>query len=490
MGLETGSTISSLITSNPTSSDPVNQGDDHIRLIKSVLQAQFPGSTSTGFNTAITATEAELNSLHTGDITKILPVVSGYVIGANSPILVTDTLLGALGKVQGQINARSAITGNEIVTNVQSVNGLKVSSGVIDTVGYLTLSQSYTIQTLGTTSNAQWNTIAGTTNVAAGSFVPGRTYVIVSPGTTDFTLIGAANNTIGTSFVALGAGSGSGTALQTYLVGSTFTCANIGTAMGTGTAFRITNTTAQLVTSGAFIVTATYIIQSIGTTDFTLIGAASNTIGLSFVATGVGAGTGKAYRVNSLGLSGSVVLPVAPTIISPTISGAVMNTMASSVLTSGTAQSSTSGTSINFTGIPSWANRVTVMFNGVSTSGTSFIQVQVGAGSVTTSGYVGILGVLVNSPSYGATTLPGTGVQIENNGTAITSSRQGNLVFTNLSGNLWTFTGIINDVGSPYNYINMVAGSISLAGVLDRVRITTVNGTDTFDAGSINIMYE
>jgi hypothetical protein len=64
MGLETGSTISSLITSNPTSSDPVNQGDDHIRLLKSVLQAQFPGAAGNGFATAITATEAELNALH------------------------------------------------------------------------------------------------------------------------------------------------------------------------------------------------------------------------------------------------------------------------------------------------------------------------------------------------------------------------------------------------------------------------------------------
>jgi hypothetical protein len=64
MGLETGSTISSFITSNPTSSDPVNQGDDHLRLIKSVLQAQFPGVGGLGYATAITATEAELNALH------------------------------------------------------------------------------------------------------------------------------------------------------------------------------------------------------------------------------------------------------------------------------------------------------------------------------------------------------------------------------------------------------------------------------------------
>ena len=484
MGLEAGSTISSLITSNPTSSDPVNQGDKHIRLIKAVLQEQFPGSGGLGYATAITATEAELNSLHTGNITTILPVVSGYVIGANSPILVTDTLLGALGKAQGQIDARSAITGNEIVTNVQSVNGLKVSSGVIDTVGYLTLSQSYTIQTLGTTSNAQWNTIAGTTNVTAGSFVPGRTYVIVSPGTTNFTLIGAANSTIGTSFVAIGVGSGSGTALQTYLIGSTFTCANIGTALNNGTAFRVTNTTAQLVTSGAFIVTATYIIQSIGTTDFTLIGAASNTIGLSFVASGAGVGTGKAYRVNSLGLSGSVVLPVAPTIVSPTISGAVMNTMASSVLTSGTSQSA-SGPTVSFTGIPSWAKRISIILNGVATVSTGIPAIRAGAGSYEATGYSGV------TSKIGAVSVDSAASALTSwdlmNTMASSVFLTGKLEITLLSANVYTITGQLQyAAGSTV----LVTGVKTFSGPITQLQLRMQTGTDTFNGGSINIMYE
>lgn len=57
-------------------------------------------------------------------------------------------------------------------------------------------------------------------------------------------------------------------------------------------------------------------------------------------------------------------------------------------LTQGTSQASTSGTAIDFTGIPSWVKRITVMFSGVSTNGTSVPQIQVGAGSVTTSGYL------------------------------------------------------------------------------------------------------
>lgn len=306
MGLETGTTISSFIASNPTSSDPVSQGDNHLQLIKSVLKAQFPGTAGSGYATAITATEAELNSLHTGNISTILPTISGYVIGANTAIASTDTLLAAIGKAQGQINSKTVITGSELVTNLQDVNGLNVTSGVIESVGRFTLSDVYTIQTPGTTTNAQWNTIAGTTNVVATALVAGRTYVIVSPGTTDFTLIGAANNTIGTLFIATGAGTGSGTALRTYTVNSTFTCANIGTSMGTGTAFRETNTTAQRETATTFDIGGIYTIQSIGTTNFTLIGAASNTVGLVFTATGVGAGTGTALRKMSMGLSGSI----------------------------------------------------------------------------------------------------------------------------------------------------------------------------------------
>lgn len=485
MGLETGSTISSFIASNPTSSDPINQGDNHVRLIKAVLQAQFPGAAALGYNIPITATEAELNSLHTGNITTILPAVSGYVIGANAPILVTDTLLGALGKVQGQIDSKSAITGNEIITNVQSVNGLKVSSGVIDTVGYLTLSQPYTIQTLGSTTNTQWNTIAGTTNVTAGSFVPGRTYVIVSPGSTDFTLIGAANNTIGTSFIATGVGSGTGTALQTYLIGSTFTCADIGTSLGNGTAFRITNTTAQLVTSGAFVITATYIIQSIGTTDFTLIGAASNTVGLSFVATGVGVGTGKAYRVNSLGLSGSVVLPVSPTITSPTITGAVMNTMASSVLTSKTAQAA-SGATVSFTGIPSWAKRITVLLSGVVTVSTGLPAIRAGAGSYEATGYSSTnnaIGATSVTSSLSAT----TSWDLQNSGGSA-QVYSGQLVITRLEGYLYTIAGQI--MYGTNGSAALTTGYKTFSGDISQLQLRMSTGADTFNGGTINIMYE
>jgi len=56
-------------------------------------------------------------------------------------------------------------------------------------------------------------------------------------------------------------------------------------------------------------------------------------------------------------------------------------------LTLGTAVNTTSGTSIDLTSIPSWVKRITVMLNGVSTNGASIPQIQLGAGSVDTTGY-------------------------------------------------------------------------------------------------------
>jgi hypothetical protein len=57
-----------------------------------------------------------------------------------------------------------------------------------------------------------------------------------------------------------------------------------------------------------------------------------------------------------------------------------------------------------------------------------------------------------------------------------------------MGGNTWTLQGMASE--SANTALIFVAGAKSLAGTLDRVRITTVNGTDVFDVGAINILYE
>jgi hypothetical protein len=123
------------------------------------------------------------------------------------------------------------------------------------------------------------------------------------------------------------------------------------------------------------------------------------------------------------------------------------------------------------------------MFNGVSGSGSSLIQVQIGAGSVQNTGYISFATSATATPVVGSST---TGFVVIGQGSSA-SSVTGQLVLTNISGNIW--------IGSISGYAALNTpvcggGTVTLSGVLDRVNITTINGIDTFDAGSINILYE
>lgn len=168
------------------------------------------------------------------------------------------------------------------------------------------------------------------------------------------------------------------------------------------------------------------------------------------------------------------------TITVPAGSGTVAVNGVSSNIVSGTAVASTSGTSINFTGIPSWVKRITVMLNGVSTNGVSNLQIQIGAGSITSTGY--------NSASYTNTVKSVSTTGFQTDSSAATFVRSGLMTICTMGSNIWVASG--SWASQSNSDISYFAGGISLGGTLDRLRITTVNGTDTFDAGTINILYE
>lgn len=151
--------------------------------------------------------------------------------------------------------------------------------------------------------------------------------------------------------------------------------------------------------------------------------------------------------------------------------------------TQGTAVVSTSGTAIDFTSIPSWVKRITLMLSSVSTTGTNSMFVQIGSGSFTTSGY-----------TSGAVQMSGTNTTGNyTSGYLVTvlfaaaSTYSGHIVLTNVTGNTWVCSSTL--ASSATNNCS-AAGTVTIGGTLDRVRITTVGSTDTFDAGSINILYE
>jgi hypothetical protein len=166
-----------------------------------------------------------------------------------------------------------------------------------------------------------------------------------------------------------------------------------------------------------------------------------------------------------------------------TTTGAVYNSIQSA-----TAQASTSGTSIDFTSIPSWVKRITVMLNGVSTSGTSNYQVQLGdSGGIETTGYSSASAFLGVTTGGANST---TGFLI-NNSVSASNTFAGAIYISRLNGNTFVATSsLIYDSTSPTSFVILSTGTKTLSDTLDRIRITTVSGTDTFDAGSINILYE
>jgi hypothetical protein len=157
-----------------------------------------------------------------------------------------------------------------------------------------------------------------------------------------------------------------------------------------------------------------------------------------------------------------------------------------SVVIAKTAITTTSGGNIDFTSLPSWVKRITIMFHNVSMSATNNVQVQLGTGSTTytISGYGSIFSILGSSSVGTATASSGFVVAQPSTAAGVFS---GNVVISNLTANTWTEVGNLGETSGTRQTTS--TGSIALGAVLTAVRITSVS-TDTFDAGIINIMYE
>lgn len=164
-------------------------------------------------------------------------------------------------------------------------------------------------------------------------------------------------------------------------------------------------------------------------------------------------------------------------------------TITVSKLQSGTAVASTSGTSIDFTGIPSWAKRITVMFDGISINGTTPICIQLGdSGGVETTGYTAT-GSAIQGTSVGATGTTAN-IPLSNNDGGAGWVRRGQAILNKLTGNTWTISSTLSVTGAASDRTEFGAGSKTLSDILTTVRIAPFNGTSSFTAGTINIMWE
>jgi hypothetical protein len=210
--------------------------------------------------------------------------------------------------------------------------------------------------------------------------------------------------------------------------------------------------------TGATSITSGSLIKGAGTGAFTAASASDivSAIGSTAVQNATSASNGGVTSIN-------------------TKTGAVQ-----SVTTLGTVNTSSGATEKGFTGIPSWVTKITMTWVGVNPSSTDAL-VQIGSGSYTTSGYT----------STGQNVYAGSGsTQSSTQGFSVATYSgyiaSGQVTLVKQTGNVWTCTHMLTyDTGG----ISLGAGSVSLAGAIDRIRLTSVSGTTTY-SGNINIMYE
>ena len=150
-------------------------------------------------------------------------------------------------------------------------------------------------------------------------------------------------------------------------------------------------------------------------------------------------------------------------------------------------QATTSGTSIDFTGIPAGVKRVTLLGHSVSGSGTDEFMVQLGdSGGIETSGYLSRYGRI--SGTSAATEGSTAGFIMFNDAAALLHEIVMDIYLQDVSNNTWISSHIITVQSTTITAYG--SGSKALSGTLDRIRLTHVSGSDTFDAGAASIQFE
>jgi hypothetical protein len=239
------------------------------------------------------------NSFSTFNLANTIQVSSTNDFTVGMPI----TLLGTIWE------ANLSAANTFYVKTVQPT----VTAGLIETQGRYVIGTAGTTNftLLGAANNTPGTQFTATRNglYTSGTFVIGQPYTISTTGTTNFVALGSASNTAGTTFTATGTGL---TSSGNLTIGASYTIVTPGTTDFTllGAANSSINTTFTatangLVTAGSFVTTKSYTIVSTGTTNFTLIGAANSNPGTTFIATGVGSGTGTAIQGNGTAAQGS-----------------------------------------------------------------------------------------------------------------------------------------------------------------------------------------
>jgi len=306
----------------------------------------------------------------------------------------------------------------------------------------------------------------GTAALAAGDLPASAMVTVVHDGTRFRLIDPATNDALVQAWVDLA----SATTTDLSTVGANVRITGTTTITGFGTA--ASGITRKLRFAAALTLTH-------NATSLILPGAANITTAAGDTAEAISLGSGNWVLVDftraAAGYAGNILLanPVAAANIG---------------INRSTEQATTSGTAIDFTSIPAGVRRLTLLLRGVSLSGTERFLIQIGAGSFVTSGYSSSSsgpdnsGFWVNSTSTSGFIL-GTSIDAAN-------AHSGRLTLHNISGDIWVADGLISNNATGAGGRGAIAsGQLTLSGTLDRLRLTNT-GSNTFDAGAINIMWE
>ena len=177
------------------------------------------------------------------------------------------------------------------------------------------------------------------------------------------------------------------------------------------------------------------------------------------------------------------------TVSAPAVAGSTTQTLVNvtgtlAPVVSGTAVSA-SGTSVDFTGIPSWVKRITVAMTDVSFAAAGAARLRLGtSGGLVSSGYVASSTGLTTAPTISVTSVTDGLAAINTGGSATVAT--GQFIIVNITGNTWQSSGFVTRLADSVT--SFATGYIALSGTLDRLSVVAT--TSTFDAGTINIIYE
>ena len=311
-----------------------------------------------------------------------------------------------------------------------------------------------------------YGTATGNRTVSTSATITTGTIPNLTAGTTTSTAATITNGTITTALI------------PTLTAGTTTGTAGIFTS---GTVATLNSTTGTIATLNSTTGTITNLSTTLAG-DFT-ISQGTGTLGTSGATAGT-YGSVTAIPFLTVDAKGRITSATTGTFSSTPADGSITPAKLSQPFTRGTAVASTSGTAIDFTGIPSWVKRITVILNEVSTSAGNSILIQIGdSGGIENTEYVS---TSITTDSVGGSAgISRTDGYVIYNGASLSNS--GLVQIANISGNIW-----IESHSCKILTTNILGGggSKTLSDTLDRIRVTTVGATDTFDAGSVNIMYE